>query len=81
MDHEEFFSNFTDENSPFFAETNVNKIYHLAKANSLSHPISIAKIHKLKSEVEAISKLKEKYLLKGTGLYIVAYSPHPPPPN
>ena len=66
MDHEDFFSkNFTDVTSPLFAETNVNKIYHLAKSDSLSHPISIASIHKLKSEVEAISKLKERHILKG----------------
>ena len=66
MQQEEFFSeNFTNLNSPLFAESNVNKIYHEAKKNSLTDPISIASIHQLKSQVEALSKLKEIRLLRG----------------
>ena len=56
---------FFDINSPLFAETNIHKVYRLAKQKSISDPASIAEIKQLQSRIEAVSKMKERRITRG----------------
>ena len=66
MDNEEFLlHNFSDINSPLFGDTNINRVYHEAKSKSLTEPTTLASIKQLQSKVESLSKMKERYILRG----------------
>lgn len=55
---------FSNINSPLFGETNINKVYHDLKKKSITEPATIASIQELQSRVEAISKMKQRYLIR-----------------